>query len=212
MSITAEELRLLDVFRKNPLKSLEFNKIMELSKKKSRGWVFDTLQDFSKRDLIRKIKVNNSYLYKANLNSTGLISLFHPLDFFESEPNSTKWKKDIYDILDELKRNITKVTPYFTLMVFGSYAEKKQNEKSDLDIAILINSKEIKIVGYIEKVVRKEIINIDYHIITKDDFKEMLLREEENLGKEIFKKHLIIWGNDQYYELIREAEENGFTG
>ena len=81
-----------------------------------------------------------------------------------------------------------------------------------MDIAVIIDKENIKIKPYIEKVARKEIITIDYHIIEKGEFKEMLLREEENLGKEIYRKHLIIWGGNAYYELIREAGENGFTG
>lgn len=212
MLLTVEELRLLDIFRKNPLKSLEFKQIMNLAKKKSRGWVFDTLQNFSNENFITKIKVNNSYLYKANLKSFGLISYFKPLDFAEAHINNTKWPKNIYDILNEVKLNITKETPFFVMLVFGSYAERKQNEKSDLDIAVIIDSKETKIAAYIETVARRNITTIDYHIITKDDFKEMLLKEEENLGKQIFRKHVLIWGNEQYYELLREAEENGFRG
>ncbi len=210
MSLISEELRLLDVFRKNLLKQLEFNEIMKLAKKKSRGWVFSILQKFVKMNFIFKIKVNNSFLYKANLGSFGLISFFNLLDF--SDMCRCKWSKRIHRVLNEIRFNVSKVTPFFVLLVFGSYAEKKQTEKSDLDIAVIVDLEEIKIKPYIEKVIRKEIINIDYHIIPKDEFKQMLLRKEENLGKEIFKKHILIWGNNQYYELVREVEENGFHG
>ena len=212
MGIITEELKLLDVFRKNPLSSLEFKKIMLLSKKRSRNWVFNALQKFCKKFFIHKIKVNNSYLYKANLRSPGLISFFHPLDFADTHINNAGWSKNIYDILNEIRVSVSKITPFFIMLVFGSYAEKTNKKDSDLDIAIIVESNKKLVQPYIEKVVRKEIIKVDYHIITKDEFKQMLLREEENLGKEVFRKHLIIWGGDQYYELIKEAEENGFKG
>ena len=214
MGIISEELKLLDVFRKNLLKFLEFKEIMRLAKKKSRTWVFNVLQKFVDLDFIEKIKVNNSYLYKSKLGDYGLINFFHILDFAESQKKNTKWSKEIYDILSKIRINISKLTPFFVLLVFGSYAEGKQNNKSDLDLAIIIDSLEVskRIKPYIEEIVGREIHEIDYHIIIKDDFKKMLLVEEENLGKEIFRKHILIWGGDQYYELIREAEKNGFKG
>lgn len=212
MPLIKEELMLLDVFRKNPLKSLTFNEIMDLAKKESKTWVFNKLKKFTELGFLEKIKVNNSYLYKANLKSFGLINFFHPLDFAEAHIKNAKWPKDVYNILNKIRINIFKVTPFFIMLVFGSYVEKKYSEKSDLDIAIIVDSKDIKIKPYIEKIIRKEIIQIDYHIITKQDFKEMLLREEENLGKEIYRKHITIWGGNSYYELIRQAGENGFKG
>ncbi len=208
--ITIQELKLLDVFRKNLLKPLTFNDIMELAKKESKTWVYNSLKKFVELKFLEKIKVNNSYLYKANLNDVGLIKFFDPLDF--GDISTTKWSKDIYELLNEIRRSISNITPFFILLVFGSHADYTQKKGSDLDIAVIIDKENIKIKPYIEKVARKEIITVDYHIIEKEEFKEMLLREEENLGKEIYRKHLIIWGGNAYYELIKEAGENGFTG
>ena len=210
MPLIKEEVMLLDVFRKNLLKPLTFNDIMVLAKKESKTWVYNSLKKFVELGFLEKIKVNNSYLYKANLRSYGLIKFFDPLDF--GDINTTKWPKDIYELLNEIRRSISNITPFFILLLFGSHADYTQKKGSDLDIAVIIDKENIKIKPYIEKVARKEIITIDYHIIEKGEFKEMLLREEENLGKEIYRKHLINWGGNAYYELIREAGENGFTG
>jgi hypothetical protein len=37
----------------------------------------------------------------------------------------------------------------------------------------------------------------------------MLLSDTENFGKEVFRKHLIFYGNDAYYQIIKEAIKNG---
>ena len=42
--------------------------------------------------------------------------------------------------------------------------------------------------------------------------KEVLLDKEENYGKEIFKNKLLFRNSERYYELIKEAIENGFRG
>jgi hypothetical protein len=38
----------------------------------------------------------------------------------------------------------------------------------------------------------------------------MLLAEEENLGKQVFRKHIVFYNADIYYQLIKEAYKNGF--
>lgn len=204
-------LDIINVFRKNPLKELTFNEVMRLSGKKSRNWVFNVLKKFAGEDVLIKKKINNSFLYKANLNSPLLLSYFHIFDFADAHIKNSKLP---FEPILEILRNVQRTTPFFILLIFGSYAAKKNKKDSDIDMAFIVESDDTgkKIKPHIERIVRRNIHEIDYHIITKDDFKEMLLREEENLGKEIYGQHFIIWGNDQYYELIKEAEENGFKG
>ena len=209
--VIRKDLDIINVFRKNPLKELTFNDVMEISGKKSRNWVFNVLKEFVNEGVLIKKKINNSFLYKANLNSPLLLSYFHIFDFADAHVKNSKLP---FEPILEILHNVQKITPFFILLVFGSYVTKKNKKDSDIDIAFIVESDDTgnKIKPYIEQIVRRITQKIDYHIITKYDFKEMLLREEENLGKEIYRQHFIIWGNDQYYELIREAEENGFKG
>ena len=209
--VTKEELEIVNVFRKNPLKNFTFKEIMFESKKKSRNWVFNVLKNLTSNYVLLKEPIGNNFVYKANLRNSMLLSYFQIWDFNDAHINNSKLPFDlILDILGSVK----KITPFFILLVFGSYTDKSNKKTSDLDLAFIVDSTEIKkrIMPYIERITRKNIKSVDYQIITKEEFKEMLLREEENLGKEIFRKHILIWGNNAYYELIRQAEENGFKG
>ena len=100
----------------------------------------------------------------------------------------------------------------YCLLVFGSYAEKKQTKESDLDICFLIADKrtEKKIRPYFNEIKLNHPIKTDEHYITFDDFVKMLLRGEENLGKQIFRKHKLFINPCIYYQLIKEAYKNGF--
>jgi len=49
-------------------------------------------------------------------------------------------------------------------------------------------------------------------VITQKDFKEMLLDSKANFGKEMFKSRLLFKNTFRYYELLKEAIENGFRG
>ena len=103
---------------------------------------------------------------------------------------------------------IEKYSPFFILLVFGSYAKEKATKKSDLDLAIIVESDQTKkeILPYIETIKRREILNIDYHVFTKDEFIEMLISEIENVGKQIYRENIIYHGTQLYYALIRKLK------
>jgi len=77
--------------------------------------------------------------------------------------------------------------------------KSKATEKSDLDIAIITQTKEI--IPSLETIKRRELIQLDYHIFTKEEFLEMLNQEEENLGKQIQKNSIIYSGFNEYIVL-----------
>ncbi|MEK0336571.1 MAG: hypothetical protein QQN41_03950, partial [Nitrosopumilus sp.] len=82
----------------------------------------------------------------------------------------------------------------------------------DIDICFLIENKqtEKRIKPYFNEVKLNHAANIDAHYIAFNDFVKMLLREEENLGKQIFRNHKIFFNADIYYQLIKRAHKNGF--
>ena len=88
----------------------------------------------------------------------------------------------------------------------------KQGKESDLDICFLIENKqaEKKIKSYFDEVKLNYAIEADDHYITFSDFIKMLLRDEENLGKQIYRKRKLFYNSDIYYQLIKEAHKNGF--
>jgi hypothetical protein len=69
------------------------------------------------------------------------------------------------------------------------------------------NKKEIK--PYITEITRLESIQVDLHLFTKEEYYHMLINDQENLGKESFRKHLLFYGADAYYQIIKEAIKNG---
>jgi hypothetical protein len=69
---------------------------------------------------------------------------------------------------------------------------------------------EKKIKPYFNEVKLNYPVSIDEHYITFNDFIKMLLREEENLGKQIFRKQKLFYNADIYYQLIKWAHKNGF--
>ena len=56
----------------------------------------------------------------------------------------------------------------------------------------------------------KSLLKIDGHVITKDEFLEMLNVDYENLGKEIARKHLIVHNPAIFYSMLNDGIKHGF--
>lgn len=177
---------------------------MKLTNKTSKPWVFNALKLLAKNHLLNQKRKGNINLYSLNLSNPLLI---HTLQFLEAI--------SIYDFphLDIISETTSKIPlSTYCLLVFGSYAENKYTKKSDLDICFLIENNiiEKKIKPYFNDIKLAGNINIDEHYVTFSDFIKMLLMDEENLGKQIFRNHKIFFSPDIYYKLIKEAYKNGF--
>ncbi|MBU3896679.1 MAG: nucleotidyltransferase domain-containing protein [Nanoarchaeota archaeon] len=136
------------------------------------------------------------------LNSDNNLTIAYLNLINQEEISKLKFPKEI---LADIQRRIFKQTEFFILVVFGSYAKNKSREKSDLDIAVIVESEQTKkdITPLLETARRREIKPIDYHIFTRSEFLQMLKADVENVGKQIYKNSLIYYGYIEYYNLIR---------
>ena len=88
----------------------------------------------------------------------------------------------------------------FSLILFGSRAEGKGREKTDIDLCI-INRDGKKNINFSKfELLFKVEINPIY--LSYKEFKQMLKEEEQNLAKEIIKKHIILYGEEYFWNLI----------
>ncbi len=202
--IPNKQLLLLKSWQNNLFSQLTIFEIMKLSKKNSKPWVFNALKTLKKYNLIKSVRKGNIDLYNLNLNNPNLISIIQFVDS-QSTLNFPKLNL-IIEIINTIPIKA------YCLIVFGSYAENKQKTDSDLDICFLIEDKDIekRIKPYMNDIKLNTVIKIDDHYMSFEDFIAMLLRKEENLGKQIFKKHKIFYNADIYYRLIQEAHNHGF--
>ena len=98
-----------------------------------------------------------------------------------------------YPLLRDIIRKIQKDKRIKLAMLFGSYAKGLADKKSDIDIFIESNNRNIK----------KELSLLD----SKLSIKIGKYNKNNNLIKEIEKNHVIIKGVDEYYEKNKFFEE-----
>lgn len=198
--LTRQQLAILGVFKRDFFASLTFKQIKEESKQKSNNIVQIAIKKFKEQGLVKTKVTGDVTTYSLNLDNNLTLSYLNLINGLEIQKR--KFPKEI---LSEIQKRISKQTNFFISIVFGSYAKNKATEKSDLDIAIIVESNQTKkeIVPFLETIKRREIRPIDYHVFTRSEFLEMLKVEAENVGKQIYKNSFIYYGFIEYCHLIR---------
>lgn len=88
----------------------------------------------------------------------------------------------------------------YACILFGSRAEEKERIKSDADICVINKdgSKNISLSKY--ELIFKVEINPVY--LAQKEFQLMLKEKEHNLAKEIVKKHIILYGEEYFWNIV----------
>lgn len=201
--LTKQQLNILSVFKKNIFANLTFKQIKEQSNQKSNNIVQIALKEFKIQNIVQTKETGSVTTYQLNLENNLTLDYLSLLT--ELEINKKKFPKEI---LQEIQKKILKCTEFFILIIFGSYAKGKATEKSDLDIAVIVESEQRKkeIIPYLETIKRRDIKKIDYHVFTRNEFLEMLKSDYENVGKQIYKNNLICYGFIEYCNMIRSRK------
>ena len=198
--LTKEQFNILSVFKKNIFASLTFKQIKQESRQKSNNIVQIALKEFRKQNIVKTKKTGDVTTYSLNLDNNLTLSYINLINDYEIGKSNIPEK-----MLEDIKNRIFKHTEFFILIVFGSFAVSNATKKSDLDVAVIVESEQTKkeIVPYLETIKRREVIPIDYHIFTRDEFLEMLKADLENVGKQIFKSCIVYYGYAFYCNLIK---------
>lgn len=202
--LTKEQLKILAVFKKDIFASLTFKQIKAQSLQKSNNIVQLALKEFQKQNLLNAQKTGDVTAYSLNLDNNMASAYLNLINELELCAN----KKLPKEILKDIQCRIFKYSEFFILLVFGSYAENKATKQSDLDIAIIAETEKSKkeMAPYIETIKRRELINLDCHIFTREEFLEMLQIDQQNVGKEIYRKNIAYYGLIAYYNLVRRVK------
>ncbi|PIN85962.1 hypothetical protein COV19_07130 [Candidatus Woesearchaeota archaeon CG10_big_fil_rev_8_21_14_0_10_44_13] len=198
--LTKEQIKIIGCFKRDISIGLTFRQIKEQLRQKSNNLIQIALKEFKKQGLIKTKETGDVTTYFLNLDNNLTLSYLNLVNELEISKN-----KMPVDVLKRIQAKVSGYTEFFILIVFGSHVKGKAKEKSDLDIAIIVESEKTKkeVSPYLETIKRREILRIDYHIMTRDEFLEMLKVDYENLGKQIYKNNIVYYGFIEYLNLIR---------
>ena len=132
-----------------------------------------------------------------------LNTIIHPL-VFEAEferKNEILKDKNIAVMLGNFKRGIK--SKMYTLLLFGSYAKKKQTKSSDIDLMfICADGIEDAFEKDVNRIARSMPLSLHPLVFSESQFVEMINAKESNVGQEALKNNVILNGIEQYYGMV----------
>ena len=143
--------------------------------------------------IISKQKIGNTNLIKLNLVPNQEI---YNVEDKRTQEFLSKNKKLIL-----IQKDLEEMGyPFMIVLIFGSYVKNTKMKGSDIDICIISDNKEKS----------KELINklkllslkLEVHEFTTKEFISMIEKTQNNLGREIVKNNIILYGTENYYNLI----------
>jgi len=204
--ITQKQLRIFQVFAKEPFATYTLKQIKEIAGEKSNNALSIAMKQFKQENLLKEQKVGKSSLYTLNLDNEVAC-------FYLALANHSRLSALAHRAVHEIKTSIERHTKFYSIAVFGSYAMQKQKRGSDLDVAVFIEAEDLRknISRALKDAALKSPLDIDCHVITKKEFLEMLGADADNLGKEIARKHIAVHNHQIFYALLQEGMKRGFN-
>ncbi len=146
-------------------------------------------------EIISKEKIGNTTLVKLNLVPNPQI--------YSAENKRTEKFLFAYPALRAVKRYIEELNyPFFIVLLFGSYVKNDNTKSSDIDICIISDNKD-KTKELLERLSLLS-LNLEIHDFTTKEFISMIEKNKNNLGHEIVKSNVILYGIENYYHLIEK--------
>jgi predicted nucleotidyltransferase len=203
--ITEKQLKFFEVLAKKPFIEHTRTEIKKESKDKSNNALALAINLLKKEEVLNERKIGKSGLLTLNLDNELTYQ-------YLALCNNKRVKQAIASPIKKIITGLNEVTNFYSLVIFGSYSSCEEKKSSDLDVAIFIEEegKKKKIIAALNSANLKSLIEIDAHVITKNEMREMLASDEENLGKQIARKHLAIYNHRIFYELVKEGIKHGF--
>ncbi len=189
----SKEVEIIKFLLENKDENLTINQIATILKKDYKN-VHTIIKRLEAASFITLESFGNSY--KVTLNT-----IMHPL-LFEAEygrRGELLKNKDISIMFDYFKKLKTK---FYVLLVFGSYAKKRNNKSSDIDLMFIIpNSSESILEKEIYGIGRTIPLLLHITIFTETDFKAMIQSKAVTVGQEAMKHNVILYGIEAFYEM-----------
>jgi len=90
--------------------------------------------------------------------------------------------------------------PFMIVLIFGSFAKGKNTSSSDIDLCIISDNKNK--IKELREMLNLLSLKLEIQEFTTKEFISMIEKRQRNLGHEIVKNNIILYGIENYYNLI----------
>ena len=147
--------------------------------------------------------IPSGIIYQNKIGNTNLVNLnlVPNQDIYSVENKRTEEFLSKNPKIKLISDDIKEINyPFMIVLIFGSYAKGKNTSSSDVDICIISDNK-IKTKKLIEQL-NLSSLKLEIQDFTAEEFVSMIEKKQNNLGHEIVKNNIILYGIENYYNLI----------
>ncbi|VVB60921.1 Uncharacterised protein [uncultured archaeon] len=192
------QVKIMELFTSKITGIFSIKEVSELTKKPY-PLIHRSIKDLVVKKFI--LKDSRSFLslnYKANYSSLAYIESIRCEEFLKRNKAIALFVNDSIERMG---------LGYFTLLLFGSSVQKGEKAR-DVDILLIVPHNED--VSQAEKLLNNISSNftvpIHCNVISTDSVREMLAkRDEVNVMNETLDNHILFFGAENYYELLKNA-------
>ena len=198
--LTKTQAKIMEIFAANIARRFSIKGVSKIMGK-DYSLVYRSIKPLIAKNLL--VKDEQGYLslnYKKNIAQIAGIEASRIENFLQKKQNKVIGLF-IEDSLKEIKED------FFVMLIFGSAVEQKK-APGDIDILFIVddNAKTSKTEKLLHNIALNFSAKFDINVISTESVYEMLSkRDQTNVMNETFNKHLIIFGAENYYRMLKNA-------
>ncbi len=200
-SLTDLEINLIEFFLENINDKFGIREISRLTKTDYK-LVHTVIQKLAKKKIVLKERRANLDLCSLNLKGDlfylNFVEMLRRKKFFMKHQEFEDFFTNVLEKVKEL---------YFTIVIFGSFAKRKEHPSSDLDLLIIAQTRDVA--EEIQRVINSESFLLKRRVqsVTLDEteFLSNLADKKLNVVVEAFKNHIIITGVESFYNGVKQT-------
>ena len=161
------------------------------------------LVDYKNTHNLVNTLVARGVIVKGRIGNTSpiRINLVPNIDIYDIEKKRTQEFVSKNPKLNVLRNYIEELNyPFLIVLVFGSYVKETNNVHSDIDICVIVDNED-KSKELWQKLNLLH-LKLEIHEFTSKEFISMIEKKQNNVGQEIVKNNIILYGSENYYNLI----------
>jgi len=185
--------KILESFYKNKNKEMYFSEILRETKL-TQNTTLKHLKKLKDAKLIISLKKIGNTFYKINPKNPQIYSIFSYFDYKKFNNLPSERKRAVNEFLEKIK-----IKPLIVL-IFGSTAKGTFENKSDIDILLIYNNKELRDLKLKKDIESITGVKIQPFIISFNYFKEQIFKMEDKVISHAIKTGFVISGFDLFYK------------
>jgi len=196
---TKIQTEIMEIFVANITKRFTIRGIAKLLNKDP-SLIHRSIKPLIKEEFLKLTEEKHLILnYSEHHQDLAYIESLRLMNFFVKKTNLTI-KLFTEDVFKSMKDE------YFILIIFGSAVEK--SNPGDIDFFAIVNNKENveKTERFLDSIGSRYSLKLDINVVSTESIYEMSNnRSEKNVLNELLNKHLIIYGAESFYRLLKNA-------